>query len=65
MNTKIRIRCENTNISKEYPRGITLKEISEEKQIKLHDDILGATVNNRIRELDYELYNPEAGDDCE
>lgn len=60
MNTKIRIRCENTNISKEYPRGITLKEIAEDQQIKLQDDILGATVNNRIRELDYELYNPKS-----
>lgn len=60
MNTKIRIRCENTNISKEYPRGTTLREIAEDQQIKLQDDILGATVNNRIRELDYELYNPKS-----
>ncbi len=59
MNTKIRIRCENTGLSKEYPRGITLKEIAEDQHIKLQDDILGATVNNRVRELDYDLYNPK------
>ncbi|MDE7090231.1 MAG: hypothetical protein K2O53_00710, partial [Bacteroidales bacterium] len=59
MNTKIRIRCENTGLSKEYPRGVTLKEIAEDQQIKLQDDILGATVNNRVRELDYDLYNPK------
>ncbi|MDE6112440.1 MAG: nucleoside kinase, partial [Bacteroidales bacterium] len=59
MNTKIRIRCENTGLSKEYPRGVTLKEIAEDQHIKLQDDILGATVNNRVRELDYDLYNPK------
>lgn len=59
MNTKIRIRCENTDISKEYPCGVTLKEIAEDQKITLQDDILGAVVNNRVQELGYELYKPK------
>lgn len=57
--SKIRIRCENTNLSKEYPCGMTLKEIVEDQKIKLKGDILGAAVNNRIHELSYEIYKPK------
>lgn len=52
MNT-IDIYCLNNGIKKAYPLGITLAEIRDDLQIKLKNPVLGALVNNRIKELSF------------
>lgn len=47
------IYCENTNIVKSYPLGVTLKEIRDDLQIKLENPVLGAIVNNKVKELSF------------
>jgi uridine kinase len=51
--TTIDIYCENTNTSKSYPLGVTLKEIRDDLQIKLKNSVLGAIVNNKVKELSF------------
>lgn len=51
--TNIDIYCENTNTSKSYPLGVTLKEIRDDLQIKLKNSVLGAIVNNKVKELSF------------
>lgn len=55
----IEIICTNTGIRKEYPLGTSLQEIAEDQKIKLKDDILGAKVNNKLRELSYRIFKPK------
>lgn len=52
MNT-IDIYCLNNGIKKAYPLGITLAEIKDDLQVKLKNPVLGALVNNRIKELSF------------
>lgn len=58
-NSEITIYCENNKIEKKYPFGTTLYEIYEDMQIYIGEDILGAIVNNRLKELDYMIYKPK------
>ena len=50
---KVEIYCENNQVKKSYPIGITLEEIKEDLNIKLPNQVLGAIVNNRAKELPY------------
>lgn len=59
MDQYIQIICKNTGIVKDYLIGTTLFEIAADQNIKLEDDILGAVVNNKLRELNYGLYKPK------
>ena len=52
MNT-IDIYCLNNGIKKAYPLGVTLAEIKDDLEIKLKNPVLGALVNNRIKELSF------------
>jgi len=52
MNT-IDIYCVNTGAKKEYPLGITLMEIKDDFQVDLKNPILGAMVNNKVKDLSY------------
>jgi uridine kinase len=52
MNT-IDIYCVNTNTKKTYPLGITLMEIKDDFQVKLENPIIGALVNNKVKELSF------------
>jgi uridine kinase len=58
-NQQIKIYCENTKIEKEYPFGTTLQDIIEDQKIELEFPILGAMVNNKLKELDYLIYKPK------
>ena len=49
----INIYCENTNMVRSYPLGITLNEIKEDMGIKLKYPILGAIVNHKVKELPF------------
>ncbi|MEG1499142.1 MAG: nucleoside kinase [Bacteroidales bacterium] len=57
--TSIEIICKNTGIRKEYPIGISLDKIAKDQNIKLEHDLLGAKVNNKLRELSYEVFKPK------
>jgi uridine kinase len=52
MNT-IDIYCVNTGEKRIYPLGITLEEIKDDFQVKLDNRILGALVNNKVKELSF------------
>lgn len=55
----IQIICKNCNIKKEYPLGTSLKLISEDLQTHLDHPVLGAFVNNKLKELTYNIYKPK------
>lgn len=52
MNT-IDIYCVNTNTKKTYPLGVTLNEIKDDFGIKLKYPVLGALINNKVKELSF------------
>lgn len=49
----IDIYCVNTNTKKTYPLGITLMEIKDDFEVKLKNPIIGALINNRVKELSF------------
>lgn len=55
----INIYCENTNIEKSYPFGTTLQDVIIDQKIDIGSPILGAMVNNTLKELDYLVYKPK------
>jgi uridine kinase len=59
MNDKVKITCLNVNLSKEYPLGISVRDIAEDMNIDTGYPILGARVNNKLEELSYKVYNPK------
>ncbi|MFA5326367.1 MAG: nucleoside kinase [Prolixibacteraceae bacterium] len=52
MNT-IDIYCVNTGTKKTYPIGVSLMEIKDDFQVSLANPILGALVNNKVKELSF------------
>ncbi|MCD6091654.1 MAG: nucleoside kinase [Bacteroidales bacterium] len=55
----ITIFCENTDVEKTYPFGTTLQDIIHDQEIDIGSPILGAMVNNTLKELDYLVYKPK------
>jgi len=55
----ISIYCENTQVEKNYPFGTTLHDIIQDQMIDIGNPILGAMVNNTLKELDYLIYKPK------
>lgn len=53
------IFCENTQTETEYPFGTTLAEIAADQKVDLGFPILGAMVNNSLKELTYMVYKPK------
>lgn len=52
MNT-IDIYCINNGVKKAYPVGVSLEEIRNDLQIKLKNPVIGALVNNRVKEMSF------------
>lgn len=52
MNT-IDIYCVNTGEKRVYPLGVTLMEIKDDFKINLNNPIIGALVNNKVKELSF------------
>lgn len=52
MNT-IDIYCINTGEKRIYPLGVTLMEIKDDFKVKLNNPIIGALVNNKVKELSF------------
>ncbi len=59
MSNQIEIICENTDCRKSYPVGTTLQEILEDLKIESQKPIIGAMVNNKLKELSYQIYKPK------
>jgi len=59
MTKTIHIKCLNNNTSKDYQPGTSLEHIAADLGINLKTPILGAYVNNKLRELSYEVYHPK------
>lgn len=55
----IQIICDNTKQKKEYPLGTTLAEIANDMEVELDYPVLGAFVNNKLKELSYTIYKPK------
>jgi uridine kinase len=56
--SKLTIFIKNNNTRKELDDGYTLQQIAEQENIKLTYPILGALVNNKVRDLNAKIYKP-------
>ena len=56
---KITVFCENNGQEYQIPTGSSLKEFKTIVFPTNHQNILGALVNNEVRDLHYEIYNPK------
>lgn len=45
--------CVNTGTKRTYPLGVTLMEIKDDFEVKLKNPIIGALVNNKVKELSF------------
>ncbi len=45
--------CVNTGTKRTYPLGVTLMEIKDDFELKLKNPIIGALVNNKVKELSF------------
>lgn len=55
----IEITCTNNKQKKLYTPGTTLYDIAKDMDVKLNSPVLAAMVNNELKELWYEVYNPK------
>ncbi len=56
---KIQIKCANNEIKKEYEIGVSLAQIADDIKPCLKYPILGALVNNKLKELTYQVFHPK------
>jgi len=59
MRREVEIVVENTNQKVRVTPGLSLMELIGVFDIKLEQQVLGAMVNNQLKELDYEIYTPK------
>jgi len=59
MHHKIEIVLENIGSKVESEPSISLKELAQQAGVSLKHPILGAFVNNKLKELSYKLYSPK------
>jgi uridine kinase len=55
----VTIFCKNNNTYKDYPMGTSLLEILKDMKIQSKYKIVSARVNNKMENLDFELYRPK------
>lgn len=55
----IKIHCENTNETRTYEPGTTLLQVAQDMKVELSSPILAAHANNQLKELWYEVHNPQ------
>jgi uridine kinase len=60
MRKEVEIICENTNQRKRLKPGLNLLEVAKAFELELGHPILGAMVNNELKELEYEVYTPKS-----
>ncbi|RLE16357.1 MAG: nucleoside kinase [Acidobacteria bacterium] len=59
MRRMIEIHCENTGEKKQWELGTSLTEIADQLNIQTRYPILGAMVNNELKEMDYNIFKPK------
>ncbi len=59
MRKDLEIICENTGKRERIKPGLSLNEVAKAIGLKLDYPILGAMVNNELKELDYNVYSPK------
>jgi len=59
MRKQVEVVCSNTGEKRRIMPGLNLAEIADEFNVKLNSAILGAMVNNTLKELSYEVYSPK------
>lgn len=59
MQHKVEVIIENNNTRLKVDAGLTLSEIAQQQALNLKHPILGAFVNNKLRELSYKVYSPK------
>lgn len=55
----IEIICKNTDVRKKYPLGTSLLDIAKDMEVQVKYPVLGAFVNNKLKELTYHIYKPK------
>jgi uridine kinase len=55
----VEIICTNCDSIKHYPIGTQLSEIATDMQVCLKQPILAALVNNKLKELNYQVFKPK------
>ncbi|NVN94744.1 MAG: Flp pilus assembly complex ATPase component TadA [Bacteroidetes bacterium] len=55
----VEIICKNCDTIKQYPIGTRLSEIATDMQVCLKQPILAALVNNKLKELTYQVFKPK------
>lgn len=60
MRKDVEIICENTNQRKKLKPGLNLLEVAKAFDVKLKQPILGAMINNELKELDYQVFTPKS-----
>lgn len=55
----IKIKCFNNNQTIEIPKGTKLLDAAKLFNIQLKNPVLGAMVNNKLREASFEFYHPK------
>jgi len=59
MRRMIEITIENTGLKREWELGTSLSEIADELGLQLDFPIVGALVNNELKEMDYNIFKPK------
>jgi uridine kinase len=59
MRKQVEVVCSNTGEKRNILPGLNLNEIAVEFNVQLNNPILGAMVNNTLKELSYEVYSPK------
>lgn len=59
MRSEVEIIIENTQQRVKTSPGLSLTELANRFNVKLQHPILGAMVNNQLKELDYEVFSPK------
>lgn len=59
MKRMIEISVENTGIQGQWELGTSLREIADDLELKLDFPIVGALVNNELKEMDYNIFKPK------
>ncbi len=60
MRKELEVVCENNNQRRKLKPGLKLLEVSKVFGVELTHPILGAMVNNELKELEYEVYSPKS-----
>jgi len=55
----VEIICKNCDVRKQYPIGTQISEIATDMQVCLKYPILAALVNNKLKELTYQVFKPK------